>query len=118
MDLTTVKIQQNPEFGRYFVAARDLKAGEVLFEETPFALGPKTSSPPLCLNCYCPVDGGAGGPRCSTCSWPLCAECNAMASKRWHSGECEVFAKAKCKFQSVDDSTTGCPQLDCITPLR
>jgi hypothetical protein len=118
MDKSTLKVQRNPELGRYYVAARNLKAGEVLFEEKPFAIGPKTSSPPLCLSCYCPVDGGEDGPKCSKCSWPLCKQCNEAGGNYWHNGECEIFVKANCKFQCVEDSTASCVQLDCITPLR
>jgi hypothetical protein len=113
-----LKLLQNPEMGRYYVAARNLKAGEMMFEELPFVIGPKPDSPPICLSCYCPVDGSTNGPKCTKCLWPLCPECNESGGSVWHKGECAVFVKSKNKFQCVEDSTTGCPQLDCITPLR
>ncbi|XP_040170568.1 SET domain-containing protein SmydA-8 [Anopheles arabiensis] len=116
---STYKVLECPELGRYGVAARDLKAGELLFEETPFAVGPKLDSPPLCLECCCPVDGGEGGPRCSRCGWPLCEDCSAGGAELvYHRGECEVFAANGVRFRPVEDSTAGCVQLDCITPLR
>ncbi|KFB46177.1 AGAP007779-PA-like protein [Anopheles sinensis] len=113
------KVLVCPELGRYGVAARDLKAGERLFSEAPFAVGPKLDSPPLCLECCCPVDGGEDGPRCPRCGWPLCEECGAEGVElEYHRAECEVFAASRVRFRPVDDSTAGCVQLDCITPLR
>lgn len=113
------KVLECPELGRYAVSAKNLKAGEVILEETPFAIGPKVDSAPLCLECCCPVDGGADGPKCSTCGWPLCEECNDdKDSIVYHKQECALFVKNKVKFQNVEDSTASCMQLDCITPLR
>ncbi|XP_049279270.1 SET domain-containing protein SmydA-8 [Anopheles funestus] len=118
MDDDTYKVLECPELGRYGVAGRNLKAGDRLFEERPFAVGPKLDSPPLCLECCCPVDGGEAGPRCSRCGWPLCEDCSGMRELVYHRGECEVFSVSGVRFRPVDDSTAGCVQLDCITPLR
>ncbi|XP_055638361.1 SET domain-containing protein SmydA-8-like [Toxorhynchites rutilus septentrionalis] len=115
----TFKVKENPELGRYGVAAKDLKAGEMLFEEKPFAIGPKVENPPVCLECCCPVDGGVTGPKCSHCGWPLCEECVSKQDDIvYHKKECALFVKHKVKFQNVEDSTASCIQLDCITPLR
>ncbi|XP_058056982.1 SET domain-containing protein SmydA-8 [Anopheles bellator] len=118
----TYRVLESPELGRYGVAARDLRAGERLFVELPFAIGPKLDSPPLCLECCCPVDGGDSGPRCPRCGWPLCEDCAAVLSTpelaTYHRAECAVFAEKCIRFQAVEDSTAGCVQLDCITPLR
>lgn len=35
------KILRNEKVGRYTVASRDLQQGEIIFTETPFAVGPK-----------------------------------------------------------------------------
>lgn len=113
------KVLESPELGRYGVASRDLKAGDIILEETPFAIGPKVDSCPICLECACPVDGGASGQKCSECGWPLCEECNANRDEIvYHKKECELFVKNKVKFLNVEDSTARCLQLDCITPLR
>uniref|UniRef100_A0A182MZA2 SET domain-containing protein n=1 Tax=Anopheles dirus TaxID=7168 RepID=A0A182MZA2_9DIPT len=115
----TYQVLECPELGRYGVAGRDLQAGDRLFEERPFAVGPKLDSPPLCLECCCPVDGGPDGPRCARCGWPLCEDCcGAGATLLYHRGECGVFAACRVRFRAVEDSTAGCIQLDCITPLR
>ncbi|XP_058446372.1 SET domain-containing protein SmydA-8 [Malaya genurostris] len=115
----TFKVLENPELGRYALADKNLKAGDVLFEETPFAIGPKLDSPPVCLECSCPVDGNASDQKCAKCGWPLCEECIAKENDIvYHRKECAIFVKNKVKFQNVDDSTASCTQLDCITPLR
>ena len=42
--------------GRYLVASRDIKAGEVVFrEKQPLAVGPNPLSQPQCINCHVKV---------------------------------------------------------------
>ncbi|KAL1398667.1 hypothetical protein pipiens_008785 [Culex pipiens pipiens] len=119
MSAELYKVLECPEMGRYGVASRDLRAGEIAYEDTPFAIGPSVGSAPLCLECACPVDGCAGGARCPRCGWPLCEECGAeIEASVYHKAECELFAKHGVKFQNVEDSSEACVQLDCITPLR
>ena len=57
-------IEKNSELGRFAVANQNLEPGEFLFEEIPFAVGPKVNSYCCCLECYYPVDGTASGSRC------------------------------------------------------
>lgn len=35
-------MEKNEKLGRYAVASQDLKAGDVIFSELPFAYGPKS----------------------------------------------------------------------------
>ena len=42
-------------FIRYLVATRDIRAGEILFEEVPLAVGPNAISTPQCILCHCKV---------------------------------------------------------------
>lgn len=63
------KIEKSNVLGRYLVATRDLKAGEVLFEEAPLVVGPVTVTNPVCLYCYTPADGSF---KCRKSGWPLC----------------------------------------------
>ncbi|XP_039444036.1 SET domain-containing protein SmydA-8-like [Culex pipiens pallens] len=109
-------VLESPELGRYGVARRNLRAGEIIFEEQVFAIGPKASTSPLCLECASPVDGGADGPKCPQCGWPLCEEC--VRSVVYHKAECDLFVKNKVKFQNQQNTDGCCAQLDCITPLR
>ncbi|CAG9767303.1 unnamed protein product [Ceutorhynchus assimilis] len=107
-------IAKNDKVGRYAVASENLKAGDVIFAEAPFAYGPKTDSPCLCLGCHTPVDCTY---LCPTCFWPLCGpDCGNM--KIHKDNECKIFSEAKIKFQPVEDPTDVCVQYECITPLR
>ena len=38
--------------GRMLIAARDISAGDVVFVDTPAAVGPDNNPGPICLNCY------------------------------------------------------------------
>jgi hypothetical protein len=111
-------IEKNLQFGRFAVASQNIVPGEFLFEEFPFAVGPKARTTCCCLECYCPVDGTALGSRCEVCSWPLCDDCIKLSEFSAHKRECEVFSAAKCKFYNLPDENATCIQLDCITPLR
>ena len=42
-------------FHRFLVATRDIKAGEVIFEENPLAVGPNSVSTPQCIFCHSKV---------------------------------------------------------------
>lgn len=109
------EIKENTELGRYSSAAKHIVAGEILFEELPFVIGPKPNTQPVCLGCCHPVDGSANGPRCPQCRWPLCATC---IDDDLHRKECQLFVKNKVIFHDFPDSENACMQLDCITPLR
>ncbi|CAH1180294.1 unnamed protein product [Phaedon cochleariae] len=107
-------IERNEKFGRYAVAKENLKAGDIIFTEKPFIYGPKSDTPCICLGCYSYVDCTY---HCSKCSWPVCNEnCEKLFCHRDY--ECEVFAKASVKFQTVQDPTEVCLQYECLTPLR
>lgn len=110
------KIEQNNELGRYGVASRNLQAGDIVLVELPFAVGPKSVHPTVCLGCNAYVDGTVKGPRCPKCSWPLCGSC---VDSVLHKPECDVFKNSGVKFQDLEEEPFGvCRQLDCITPLR
>ena len=47
----------DPALGRYIIATRDLKPGELLLAESPLVVAPMAVTPPVCLVCYKPVDG-------------------------------------------------------------
>jgi hypothetical protein len=111
-------IEKNSELGRYAVATEDLQPGSYLFDELPFAVGPKARTLCCCLECYCLIDGTASGSRCEKCSWPLCVDCSKLTEFSSHKRECEIFQAAKCKFYNLPDPNMDCIQLDCITPLR
>ncbi|XP_018330247.1 SET domain-containing protein SmydA-8-like [Agrilus planipennis] len=107
-------IQKSDKCGRYATASKNLAEGETIFSEIPFAFGPKTDSPVVCLGCCTPTDGSI---LCSSCQWPVCGpECEQIPAHKQQ--ECKIFSKEGVKFQSVSDPTDICPQIECITPLR
>uniref|UniRef100_A0A336MKR3 CSON000704 protein n=1 Tax=Culicoides sonorensis TaxID=179676 RepID=A0A336MKR3_CULSO len=82
--------------GRYLVANRDLRAGELIIKTEPLVVGPCAESPPVCLGC------NADLPRCqkkqykcNNCGWPLCsAKCKGIKKDYGHSGyECDELRK-------------------------
>ena len=114
-----IRILENAELGRYAIASENLKKGEILYEESPFVVGPKFSSPPLCLECCTFIDGSENGPKCPKCRWPLCEECNIEIDKlKYHAKECNFFLEQNMKFKCVEVTSESCSQLDFITPLR
>ncbi|XP_060522635.1 SET domain-containing protein SmydA-8 [Cylas formicarius] len=108
------QIKTNETVGRYAVASQALKAGDVIFSEIPFAYGPKSDSPCLCLGCHSPVECSY---LCSKCSWPVCGpDCESLQVHK--DNECQVFSSSGAKFQPVPDPTELCLQYECVTPLR
>ncbi|KAF2367824.1 Zinc finger MYND-type [Trinorchestia longiramus] len=79
------KVEQNSILGRYLVATRDFRAGDVIFKDDPLLVGPKQLTEPVCLGCYKRVDGSY---RCRQCSWPMCGP--ACEDAPAHQPECVV----------------------------
>jgi hypothetical protein len=88
------------------VAARDLKAGEVLFRECAVVHGPKMLSHPICLGCHKTLNK-FNLYRCSRCKWPMCAK--ACESLQPHIDECQLMCSKnyrcpiKTNLESVAD---------------
>ncbi|XP_075157067.1 SET and MYND domain containing, arthropod-specific, member 4 [Haematobia irritans] len=82
-------------YGRYLVATRDLKPGEVLIRESALAIGPCVSADPVCLGCYMPVTLKSTQYRCPSCHWPLCGpKCRGINQPNGHiSAECDLLKK-------------------------
>lgn len=67
----------DPDFGLFLTAKRDLKAGKLLFDDTPAFFGPSADlvqdyDTPLCLGCCVVMNDGNGENRCEDCNWPIC----------------------------------------------
>lgn len=88
-------IKMSEVMGRYLVAARDLKPGELIISELPLAVGPCADSSPVCLGCYQPIEYPFldSQYKCSECKWPLCSsECPGIKSENGHNDiECKLF---------------------------
>ena len=106
------------------VAARSIRAGEVIMEDSPLTYGPLSSSgvSPLCLGCYRSLSGrgkGRGWVRCQGCGWPVCSEeCSMRPGHR--DLECRLFSEAGVRLDMDKLDFSGEPELaySCISPIR
>ncbi|KAF6205254.1 hypothetical protein GE061_019422 [Apolygus lucorum] len=103
---------RNNKVGRYAVTTKNLEAGDVILQESPFVVGPLKDSEFVCLACYKPLENPIA--LCKTCGWPICSE--ECSKNLWHKEfECSVFTNCRMKYRI--EHIPG-PQLECITPLR
>jgi len=100
--------------GRYVVASRDIKASEVILEDTPAVLGPNYETEAVCLECLSRVDGSV---LCQLCNLPLCSDKCQDGPK--HRPECDLFQKLD-KYVVVPQYGPGTIAYvyGCITVLR
>ncbi|XP_030378207.1 SET domain-containing protein SmydA-8 [Scaptodrosophila lebanonensis] len=91
------RIAHSDIYGRYLVANRELKPGELLITEPPLVIGPCVSADPVCLGCYKPVTLSAAQYRCPSCAWPLCGpSCVGLGQSNGHSTEeCALYTKRR-----------------------
>jgi len=108
--------------GRYVVATRDIKAGQVILEDRPACLGPCFDTEAVCVECLGRPDGSVF---CHLCQLPLCSE--ACRDGPNHRPECKMFAamepKVTIKQYPKSPSTSNssgriCHEYGCITVLR
>ncbi|XP_063709852.1 SET domain-containing protein SmydA-8-like [Culicoides brevitarsis] len=104
------RIAKSDVMGRYLVANRDLRAGELIIKVDPVAVGPCAESNPVCLGCSTDL------PRCQkkvhkckNCGWPLCgAKCRGIKKDLGHSTyECDELRKHR-----VSDFLQDCSEQD------
>ena len=91
------KIEESEEFGRYFVATRDIQPLELVLIDKPAVVGPATKTRPICLECFKGPLEPENSVRCQGCHFPLCKSCAAVSTSKavYHGDvECEILAKA------------------------
>lgn len=102
------------------LANRDIKKGEIILKEFPAAIGPKTSSFPMCLGCHKLINLKPGERfyyKCEKCTWPLCGP--ACEVSDIHIKECEMMHTRKFRSSLDYDGTKKMESAYCvITPLR
>lgn len=75
---------------RYLVASKDIKAGELILKEAPIIIGPAITCPPLCLNCYKPIDLLRNPIFCLKCNVAPVCSINCISKPTGHTTqECE-----------------------------
>ena len=108
------KVEYDPEIGRYLVATRRIKQGELILFESPSVIGPCTRSKPQCLECFKKISWNKFY-RCSKCRFPLCSkECE---EGNYHKAECDLLNSVDYKAEDgqIDDFY---PAYSAITVLR
>ncbi|KAK8726625.1 hypothetical protein OTU49_009961 [Cherax quadricarinatus] len=81
-----LKVGVNPVYGRHLLAARGMKAGEVLLVEPPLLLALRAKSSPYCSSCFRRAETFT----CPSCGFFLCGpECLTEA----HREECVVLRR-------------------------
>jgi hypothetical protein len=46
-----LRVCHNEKIGRYYVATRNIKPGEIVLRESPLIIGPSQVTPPVCVGC-------------------------------------------------------------------
>ncbi|KAG5684028.1 hypothetical protein PVAND_013281 [Polypedilum vanderplanki] len=112
------EFESNDILGRYMIAKRDIKPGEIILKEKPMIIGPKTISHPICLGCHkslIPIENDYY--KCSKCTWPLCGK--SCENSEYHKDECKLYCeknfKSSIKFcESAKAESSYCV----IMPIR
>ncbi|XP_055598472.1 SET domain-containing protein SmydA-8-like [Uranotaenia lowii] len=108
------KICSDERYGRYLVATKDIKAGEVVLKESPLVQGPAQITGPVCVGC---LEGLKENQflECERCGWPVCKrECQNNPS---HLPECK-FTIARGSKMSLQHFYVPHPGYQCVTALR
>lgn len=46
-----MRVAHSDKLGRYYVATRNIKPGEIVLTELPLVIGPSQATPPVCVGC-------------------------------------------------------------------
>ena len=108
------RVEYDCEMGRYLVATRNIKQGEVILHEEALVLGPYTRSKPQCLNCFKLINPQTRQD-CLKCGFPACDE--KCMEGRYHQQECEVFTSVGFRAFLTDTEEFN-QQYSAVTVLR
>ncbi|XP_071747196.1 histone-lysine N-methyltransferase Smyd1 [Lepeophtheirus salmonis] len=109
---------EDPTRGRYVLALRDIKAGEIVVKDEPFVVVPSMKSLPVCIQCFKSY-AMKEIPKCDSCGFPLCEEkeeCDSLKLFDHKKEECEVLSKIGAKPIFVNNTIS--PLYMAIGPLR
>lgn len=115
------EVKTSQAMGRYMVAKKDIKPGEVIISEEPLIIGPCTDCKVLCLGCYKDLEKEQKIIRCTNCGWPLCSKnCPGLKKHHGHTEiECTILQECKSAlFLNYGDLENMRIQFQAIVPLR
>ncbi|KAL0822091.1 hypothetical protein ABMA28_005455 [Loxostege sticticalis] len=98
------EVKHSDVMGRYLVAARDIRAGEVIIEEPALAVGPCSGCGLVCLGCYREL-GDSSLAKCRGCKWPMCCTaCPGQGKYTGHSAyECDTLKNIPPDYSDLED---------------
>ncbi|KAJ0174416.1 hypothetical protein K1T71_009524 [Dendrolimus kikuchii] len=108
------RVKEDPKFGRYLEATREMKAGDIVMKERPLITGPAQVTPPVCLGCYKLLEDGQTL-SCEKCGWPFCSE--ECTKKEEHTPEC-FYTQQRGDKVHITNFGIPHPNYQCITVLR
>jgi hypothetical protein len=93
------EVRESEEFGRFFVATRDISPLELVLIDQPAVVGPATKTKPICLECLKGPLSLSTSIKCDGCHFPLCQNCHVQLSnnsRKLHTvRECNILAKCE-----------------------
>ncbi|XP_017777901.1 PREDICTED: protein msta-like [Nicrophorus vespilloides] len=114
-------IKTSKIMGRYMVATRELRPGNIILSEMPIVVGPCTGCKVQCLACYQPIEESGSYAKCKGCDWPLCsANCAKLGTQFGHTkAECTILRDCKSyRFLDYRNFSKLKENFYCIVPLR
>ncbi|KAJ2940347.1 hypothetical protein O0L34_g21 [Tuta absoluta] len=98
------EVKHSDVMGRYLIASRDIRAGEIIFEEPALAVGPCSGCALICLGCYRELDE-SNFAKCQGCKWPMCnSSCPGKGKYTGHSTyECETLKAVPPDYSKLGD---------------
>ncbi|XP_050347758.1 uncharacterized protein LOC126771738 isoform X2 [Nymphalis io] len=110
------EIKHSDAMGRYVVATRDIKAGEVIIEAPALVVGPCSGCGLICLGCYRELDE-TNLTKCVGCKWPVCSSsCQGLGKYTGHSTyECETLKSVSPDYSNIEELKDS---YQALAPLR
>uniref|UniRef100_A0A1B0GHX9 Putative histone tail methylase n=1 Tax=Lutzomyia longipalpis TaxID=7200 RepID=A0A1B0GHX9_LUTLO len=107
------RICHDGTIGRFLVATRNIKFGDVVLKEAPLVVGPSQLTAPVCLGCLQEVNERTMI-KCAKCGWPMCSkDCQEAPN---HAEECKLSAARG--GVTIEHFVAPHPIYQCILTLR
>jgi len=104
--------------GKGIFTVKKIPEGQELISQKPTVLGPKQTSPFVCVDCLDYINEVSVWP-CEKCGLPLCADCSRLNIPKYHGAECKLFEDSgKYKSEPVTTYKEAKPIYMYLTPLR
>ncbi|XP_059085622.1 SET domain-containing protein SmydA-8-like isoform X2 [Tigriopus californicus] len=110
-----IKFSANKGRGAFLL--EPVEAGNLVLLEQAAVIGPKQTSPLVCLECFTKLSTKDLEYCCSKCGSTLCQSCSNLELRPLHDSECQIFQQAGHRFNPSTEK--GARALyNIVTPLR